>query len=85
MIPMKIHLDGDNCWPDLRDKADKIVHVIGLEAAMLLGGTTSGATSVAFRFDLEDGRIVIAETSLALLDTAVQGMRAKERTVKERQ
>ena len=82
MVPMKVHLDGDNCWPDLRTKApEEIIHVIGLEVAMLVGGMSSGKSSVAFRFDLEDGRVVVAEASLDLLETAVKSMRAKEASI----
>ena len=36
----------------------------------------SGKASVAFRFELPDGTAVIAETSLALLTTAADALRA---------
>lgn len=78
MIGLKVILDGDGCWSDLHDKRDQIIQTTKLEVALLHGGMTSGKASVAFRFDLEDGRIVFAETSLALIENAVKAMRIRE-------
>ncbi len=75
MIVMSVILDGDGCWPDLQDK--KIIRPVSLQVAALRGGTKGGFPSVAFRIDLEDGRTVIAETSLKLLLTASDLFRAK--------
>ena len=75
MIVMSVILDGDRCWPDLQGK--KIIRAIGLQVAGLQGGMKGGPPSVAFRIDLEDGRTVIAETSLKLLLTASDLFRAK--------
>jgi hypothetical protein len=75
MIVMNVILDGDGCWPDLQDK--KIIRAAGLQVAALRKGTREGSPSVAFRIDLEDGRTVIAETSLKLLLTASDLFRAK--------
>ncbi len=75
MIVMNVILDGDGCWPDLQDK--KIIRAVGLQVAALRKGTREGSPSVAFRIDLEDGRTVIAETSLKLLLTASDLFRAK--------
>ena len=75
MIVMSVILDGDGCWPDLQDK--KIIRAVGLQVAALRKGTREGSPSVAFRIDLEDGRTVIAETSLKLLLTASDLFRAK--------
>lgn len=64
-------------WPNL-DRA-KIIHLgndappIGL--AGLVGGMQSGRPSVVLRIDLPDGRVVLAETSLRLLVTAVDALR----------
>lgn len=87
MIGMKIHLDGDNCWPDLKEKAEqgKLTEVTGMEVAMLLGGMSSGKPSVAFRFDLEDGNTIFTQTSLELLESAVRSMRIRyEETLKRK-
>jgi hypothetical protein len=80
MPVLHVHIDGDKCWPDLEDKMDKIIHLgegARIDIAALPGGMSSGKTSVALRFDLPDGQVVIAETSLALLGTAVDAFRAK--------
>lgn len=73
-----LHLN-EPAWPDLEGKADKIIHLpngtIGLAA--LSAGMKSGKTSLAFRIDLPDGRIVVAETSLALLHTALAAINAR--------
>jgi len=79
MPVLKMHMDGDNCWPDLEGKS--VIHLgeeANIEVARLRGGMTSGKSSVSFRFDLPDGRIVLAETSLALFTTAADAFRARE-------
>jgi hypothetical protein len=68
--------DGDNCWPDLKDKMDKVVHLANgappLQVALLNKGMASGRPSVMLRIDLPDGRVVLAETSLLLFATAAR-------------
>lgn len=58
----------------------KLIH-LGNDAHIELGalphGMASGAASVAFCFELPDGKIVIAETSLALLLTAADALKAR--------
>ncbi len=79
MIPMIIKLDGDNCWPDLKDK--KLFHLDNhsppIQVAVLDGGMSSGRPSVAIRIDLPDGQAVIAETSARLFCTAARAIQAK--------
>lgn len=78
MPALHIIADGDNAWPDLRDRMDTVIHITAPFAiTALASGMTSGKTSVALRIDLPDGRTVIAETSLALLGAAVDTFRAK--------
>jgi hypothetical protein len=79
MPTFDIKLDGDGVWPELGEKArqGKLIHlgndaVIGLGA--LAGGMSSGRASVAFRFDLPDGGVVLAETSLRALYTATKAI-----------
>lgn len=63
-------------WPELRGV--EVIHVtdpIGITA--LPGGMQSGATSIMLRVDLPDGRVVLAETSLALFVAAVRALQAK--------
>jgi len=77
---MTIHLDGDNAWPDLAVRRDEIIHLgdgDSIGVAVLDGGMTSGLPSVAFRFDLPDGRPVIAETSWRLLALSVRAIAAR--------
>jgi hypothetical protein len=75
MPRIDIHCDGDSCWSDLRDDPD-LIALMGPDAppiglALLPGGMVSGRASVAFRITLPDGRTVLTETSLALLDQAL--------------
>lgn len=80
MPTLDIYCDGDACWPDLRDNPD-LIALMGPDAppiglALLEGGMASGAASVTFRLTLPDGRTVLTETSLALLEQAVAIFRA---------
>ena len=82
MNGIKIALDGDNCWPELREKMERgeVIHIgnggsIGL--AVLSGGMTSGKPSIMLRIDLPDGRTVMAETSWRLLRTACDAISAR--------
>jgi len=76
MTVLKIHLDGDGCWPDLAGR--ELVRLELQEVAMLAGGMSSGKSSVSFRLDLPDGRTVIAEQSLDQLEAFVRACRARE-------
>ena len=79
MIPFNIILDGDNAWPDLKDK--EVVHLgqgaPAIQVAVLDGGMASGRPSVAIRIDLPDGRSVIAETSARLFCSAGRAVTAR--------
>jgi len=79
MPVLDIKLDGDRCWPDLADKASagQIVETQTIAVALLPGGMTSGAAAVAIRIDLPDGRIVIAQTSQMLFDSAARAFRGR--------
>jgi hypothetical protein len=79
MIGMTITLQGDNAWPDLKEKP--FVH-LGNEAqpikvAVLDGGMASGRPSVAIRLDLPDGQTVVAETTARLFCTAARAIMGK--------
>jgi hypothetical protein len=81
MPTIKLDLDGDGAWEDLADRPkDQLIHLpaeapIGM--AVLDSGMISGKPSVALRFALPDGRVVIAETSLALLSASVRAIWAR--------
>lgn len=79
MIQLNVILDGDNCWPDLRDKC--LIHLGNdsppIQVAVLDRGMTSGAPSLSLRIDLPDGRTVIAETSARLFVSVARIIGAK--------
>lgn len=79
MAALNVFCDATTAWPDIPEKynAGRVVDMMGddhstLGIAMMPGGMASGEPSVIFRFDLPDGRTVLAETSLALIDTAIK-------------
>lgn len=77
MPAIDIILDGDNAWSDLERKS--IIHLqdVVWKMAALPGGMSSGKPSVALRLDLPDGQVVVAETSLLALVTAVSAFVAR--------
>ena len=82
MNSLKLTLDGDNAWPDLRGKVgtDKVIHLSNgadIQLAALAGGMTSGRPSVMFRFELPDGRTVLAETSMRLFLASARAFAAR--------
>ena len=69
MISLSIHARGDACWEDLQSRTEQLIWLnsgAGLAIARLPRGMASGRSSVAIRVDLPDGRVVVAETSMAL-------------------
>ncbi len=79
MSSLDIHIEGDGVWGDLleRNKED-IIHITEhMAVAALSSGMTSGRPSVAIRFDLPDGKVVIAETSMRLFLGAADMFRAR--------
>lgn len=81
MVHLVIKLEGDGVWTDLVKDDERIIHIGNgappLQITVLEGGMTSGKPSVSLRVDLPDGRIVIAETSLALLLAAADAFKAR--------
>lgn len=77
MTHMRIHIDGDGCWPDL-DLGGKDIDAGEVTSiACLPNGMSSGKPSVSVLLTLPDGRRVLAQTSLALLLTACGAFVAK--------
>lgn len=74
-IPLSIHMDGDNAWPDLKETGFTEGHFSAV--AILDGGMTSGKPSVALRITLPDGRTVIAQTTARLFCMAGRAFVAK--------
>jgi hypothetical protein len=79
MIALTLKLDGDRAWPDLGTKTERglVAEAGAIEVVGLAGGMTSGDPSVAIRLDLPDGRVAIAQTSLAMLLMAADALRAR--------
>lgn len=69
--------DGVPAWPDLLDRADDLLTTTEIDVTGLSNASTEHKPVVAFRFNLSDGRVIIAQTSLALLLTAADAMKAK--------
>lgn len=80
MPHMTIITQGDNCWPDLKERMRTempapVVHIKSpIQVARLPGGMASGKSSVMFRFELVDGTTVLAETSLELFASAARAL-----------
>lgn len=72
---LSLNLNGDNAWPDLKDRP---VHNYNepIEMVLLDGGMASGKPSVAIRLDI-DGGSIIAQTSAALFVNAARLIEAK--------
>lgn len=79
MALLIINLDGDEAWPDLKDK--EIIH-LGDDAppiriSALSGGMKSGRPSVAIRIDLPGNKSIVAETSMRLFLAAARTFEAR--------
>ena len=72
MPVLHLFLDQPEELPD-----DVIRLSSGFTLSAMPGGMADGATSCALRFDLPDGRVVVAETSLALLVAAVRALQVR--------
>ena len=79
MPKLDVQLDGDGCWQDLEllQKRGAVLHSDDLAIAYLPGGMASGAPSLTLRVNLPDGRVVLAQTSLALFEGALRAFKAR--------
>ncbi len=75
MIGLDLQLDGDNCWPELKEKGYIEASLSGI--AGLPHGTVEGRPSVTVRIELPDGQTVLAETTLRLFLRAAEALRAR--------
>ena len=81
MISLNIHAQGDACWEDLQSRSEQLTWLnsgADLAIARLPRGMASGRSSVAIRVDLPDGRVVVAETSMALFLACAGAFKAAE-------
>ena len=86
MPSMDLKLEGDTAWADLAER--EIIEVpeeAAIGVIVLPGGMASGQHSVAFRFDLPDGRVAIAQTSLNLFQSAARATAARYGWVEDRE
>lgn len=60
MTGLEVKLDGDNCFPDLREKGFVRGELVAV--ARLPMSTSEGRSTVAFRVELPDGQTALAET-----------------------
>ena len=75
MDPVTIHLNGDGCWPDLKLKS--FAHGVLHSVAYLAHGMQGGNPSLSMRITLDDGSIVIAETSARMFVTLAAAIKGK--------
>lgn len=76
LLEPTIHPDGDGCWPDLKERGwttGELKAISALEGGMAL----SGLPSVTLRVETENGKVILAQTSLRLLSTAVRAFIAR--------
>lgn len=74
--PLTIVLNGDNCWPELKERG--FIQGVFVALARLPNGTVGGRSSVMARIETDSGQVVLAETTLALLRSAVQAFDAAD-------
>jgi hypothetical protein len=82
MLALTVHLDGQNCWPDLQESiaSGRLTWCANdgkLSIACLPDGTVGGKPSVAIRIDLPDGRSVVKEMTMANFLAAAQMISAR--------
>jgi len=75
VIELQLSLDGRGAWTDLATR--DLVHGAWTRLGVMPGGMDSGALSIGIVVELPDGRLVVAETSWALLYVAAQAIAAR--------
>lgn len=78
-------INTGGAWPELKTKmgSESLIDITGgnsipWQVARIPNGTKEGNSSVIFRFDLPDGRVIVAETTMKLLFALAAGMRGAE-------
>ena len=75
MIPLEIQLEGDNAWPEFRDR--DFEHGMADGIAVLPNGTEAGHPAIMLKITKDDGETVFAETTWRLLYTACRAIEAR--------
>jgi hypothetical protein len=70
-----IYPDGDGVYPDLKERGFEHGLLVGISA--LEAGMDTGRPSVMLRAETDDGKVILAETSLRLLSAAVRAFVAR--------
>lgn len=75
MLGISITFD-EPAWPDLAEILEQglIIPTEDISVAVLDGGTDAGRPSVALRINLDDGRVVVAQTSARLFCAAARAI-----------
>ncbi|MGH9249010.1 MAG: hypothetical protein ACRD0W_05780 [Acidimicrobiales bacterium] len=79
MPTIDLDLTGDDAWPDLVTRREVIQLPVAAvwRLAALEGGMGSGAASLALRLDIDNHRVVVAQTSLAAWIAATCALRGR--------
>lgn len=71
---LDIRLEGDGAFEDVRDEVQR---GDAFRIAALPGGMASGKMSIALGVRGDDGKVIVAETSWALLHAACRAIEAR--------
>jgi hypothetical protein len=79
MPGLQVIMDGDGCWPDLRERGFERAEISGV--ALLENGTVGGNPTITVRCELADGKVVLAETTYALFANAARAFEARREAI----
>ncbi len=87
MTSIDIKMDGDGCWPDLKEKhaAGQVEWHASLASVSLLPdgevtdltGKSRRVPIVTLRIEMPDGKVALAQVKLEMLDTIVRGFKSR--------
>ena len=83
MIGLRVLLDGDSAFKDIPEDQRDLRNATLDTVAMLQMGTVAGKPSVALLIRTDDGKHLIAQTTLALLRSAVLAMIARSEMMEQ--
>ena len=75
MISMRLDLEGDGAWPELR--LMKVNVGTSMAVTAIRDGMQSGKPSVAFKIETGPDEVTFVETSLALFLAAADALKAR--------
>jgi len=70
-----LRLVGDEAFKDWSDKT--IYHLTSFRMTGLREGTAQGNPTVMFGVEMPDGKVVVLETTLNLLESSIRALRAR--------